>query len=571
MPRLRLALRGFLVAISCTSLALAQSAAPVQKKAQPEARAKATRPAGPLVGQWNAAGTGGAVVAGGAEAVGAGIEILQAGGNAADAAVATILAQTVTDANQFCFGGEVPLIVYDAKRKVVEVVAGMGEAPRLATREHFAKKPGGIPASGIEAAAVPATLDACLTTLDRFGTMTFAQVVAPALRILDRGEHPWHADLARTIRRLLAVEKTSSDRSRGIRLAADYFYRGPVAREIDAWSRSSGGLIRYADLATHVTRVEEPATMTYRGYTVLKCGPWTQGPMLLEALQLLEGFDLAKLGHNRPEAVHLTVEAIKLAFADRDVFYADPLFEDVPLAELLSGGYATLRRGLIDPQHASLEQRPGDPRGGKALLSSAEVRRGLGSHADDTTTCIVADGKGNVVAATPSGWSGVLAGETGVWLGSRLQSFNTWEGHPNCIEPGKRPRITLTPTLVLDKEGRPAIAVSVAGGDLQDQVSVQLLLNVIDFGLAPKQAVTVPRFSTSHLLGSFRQAPPKLGSLEVYAELGEPAIAELRSRGHQVTVRRPPIGSATVLRIDPSSGRIEAAGDPKAGRHAAAY
>ena len=522
-------------------------------------------------GGWKASGTQGAVVAGGSAAVEAGVEVLKAGGNAADAAVATILALSVTDATSFCFGGEVPIMVYDARRGVVEVLAGQGTAPRLATLDAFRER-GGIPAKGIEAAAVPAALDACLTALGRFGTRTFAEAVAPTLRLLDAHEKDWHADLAATLRSLVAAEAASpGDRLRGLRLAADAFYRGPIAREIDAWSRAHGGLLRADDLATHVTRVEEPVAIEYRGHTVYKCGPWTQGPALLEALQLLEGFDLRAIGHNRPDAVHLTAEAIKLALADRDVYYADPLFEDVPLASLLAPAYATARRALIDPKQASLVQRPGDPRAGKALLAQAESRRGLEGPSHDTTTCLVADRFGNVVAATPSGWSGVLAGKTGVWLGSRLQSFNVWPDHPNHIEPGKRPRVTLTPTLVL-KGGKPALAVSVAGGDVQDQATLQLVLNQIDFGLAPAESVTAPRFLTGHYLGSFRQAPPKLGQLQINAEFGPDVLADLASRGHKVVVGRSPLDAApTVLSFDPKSGRIEAAGDPKAGRHASAY
>jgi gamma-glutamyltranspeptidase/glutathione hydrolase len=520
---------------------------------------------------WQATGTRGAVVAGGGEAVAAGMEILQSGGNAIDAAVATILALSVTDARAFCFGGEVPIMVYDAQRRVVEVIAGQGAAPRLATREYFEKR-GGIPAKGIEPAAVPAALDACLTALDRFGTRTFAEVTAPTLRLLDQHKEAWHADLAATIRTLIDAERASpGDRRRGLRLVADAFYRGSIAREIDAWSRANGGLIRYTDLATHVTRVEEPVSVSYRGYTVYKCGPWTQGPYLLEALQLLEGFDLKAIGHNRPDAIHVTVEALKLALADRDVYYADPLFADVPLAALLAPSYVEQRRALIDTAHASLVQRPGDPQGGKALLDETEARRGLGGPAHDTTTCLVADAQGNVVAATPSGWSGVVAGKTGVWLGSRLQSFNTWEGHPNCIEPGKRPRITLTPTLVL-KEGKPVLAVSVAGGDNQDQVTLQLLLNHIDFGLSPAESVTAPRFLTQHFLGSFRQTPPVLGGLKLTNTFDDETIAALKSRGHQVTIDKPPLAAApTVLSLDPSTGQLRAAGDPKARRHASAF
>lgn len=522
------------------------------------------------VGVWKASGNHGAVVAGGQEAVEAGMSILKAGGNAADGAVATILALSVTDSRSFCFGGEVPIMIYNGRRRVVEVMDGQGAAPRLATRAHFAAR-GGIPGRGVEAAAIPAALDACLTTLDRHGTRTFAEVAAPTLRLLDRHARDWHADLARTIRQLIDAEKVAQgDRRRGLRLVADYFYRGPLARELDAWSRANGGLIRFSDLATHVTRVEEPVRVDYRGHAVYKCGPWTQGPYLLQTLRLLEGFDLKALGHNRPETVHRAVEALKLALADRDVYYADPLFVSVPVEELLSAKYADLRRPLIDPKHASLAQRPGDPRRGKALLDPADVRHGLGGPANDTTTCLVADSQGNVVAATPSGWSGVLAGGTGVWLGSRLQSFNTWEGHPNCIEPGKRPRITLSPTLVL-KDGKPVLAVSVAGGDGQDQAALQMLLDCIDFGMTPAEAVTAPRFGTNHHLGSFRQKPPELGSLLIYPEVGAAIIKELEARGHKVTTKRGALWAPTVLSIDPKTGIIQAAGDPKARRHAGAY
>lgn len=522
-------------------------------------------------GTWQASGENGAVVAGGADAVAAGIEILRDGGNAVDAAVATILALSVTDATSFCFGGEVPIMIYDAKRGVVEVIAGQGAAPRLATRTYFEQR-GGIPAKGVESAAVPAVVDACVTALDRSGTRTFAQVAAPTLRLLDRGAKDWHPDLARTLRQLIAAESASGgDRQRGLRLVADAFYRGSVAREIDAWSRAHGGLIRYTDLATHVTRVEEPVSARYRGLSIVKCGVWTQGPCLLEALQLLEGFDLKAMGHNHPDAIHTTVEALKLALADRDTFYADPLFADVPLTELLASDYASKRRTLIDPRHASLTQRPGDPRGGQALLDEPDARRGLTGPAFDTTTCLAADRFGNVVAATPSGWSGAVAGKTGVWLGTRLQSFNTWPDHPNCIEPGKRPRITLTPTLVL-KDGKPVAAVSVAGGDNQDQMTLQLLINQIDFGLAPADAVTAPRFMSDHFLGSFRQAPPKLGQLRINPEVGESTLAELSARGHTLVLLKTPLSAAaTMLTIDPASKLIRAAGDPRAGRHAGAY
>jgi gamma-glutamyltranspeptidase/glutathione hydrolase len=182
----------------------------------------------------------------------------------------------------------------------------------------------------------------------------------------------------------------------------------------------------------------------------------------------------------------------------------------------------------------------------------------------------VADKQGNVIAATPSGWSGTLVGDTGVWLGSRLQSFNLWPEHPNCLAPGKRPRITLSPTLVT-REGKPVLAVSVAGADGQDQAGLQMVLDSIDFGLAPREAVTAIRFGTNHLIGSFGQTPPDLGSLLVYPEIGADTIADLEARGHKVQSRRAPLWNPSVLAIDPATKHIDAAGDPKAGRHAFAY
>jgi gamma-glutamyltranspeptidase/glutathione hydrolase len=570
------------------------SPAPAQDAARPAADlAAGTAPR--RYADWQATGTHGAVSAGGRGAVAAGIEILKRGGNAADAAAATILALSVTDSRAFCFGGEVPILVYDARTKGVTVIAGQGAAPRLATREEFARR-GGIPKSGITSAAVPAALDACLTLLDRFGTMTFTQVVAPTRQLLSRPPHreTWHQNFVQTLETLVAAESlvssggsgsTALDRSRGLRLVADAFYRGPIAHRIDAWSRASGGLIRYEDLATHTTRIEQPVSARYRGLTVYKCGPWTQGPYLLEALEILDDVDLKAMGHNSPVAVHNLVETLKLAMADRDTYYADPLFVDVPLESLLLPEYATRRRTLIDPQHASLERRPGDPYSGKAILDPAadparrpEPPRAV--DARDTTTCVVADGFGNIVAATPSGWSGVVAGDTGVWLGSRLQSFNTWENHPDVIAPGKRPRITLSPTIVLEGN-RPVLAISVAGGDNQDQMTLQLVVDAIDFGLPAADSVVAPRFMTDHFISSFGQTPPVLGQLRINPEMGQGTLDALKSLGHKLLVRPGSLAAApSVIRVayppefavkSGAPSTFAAAGDPRAGRHALAY
>ena len=310
--------------------------------------------------------------------------------------------------------------------------------------------------------------------------------------------------------------------------------------------------------------------MDYRGHTVVKCGVWTQGPYVLQSLQMLEGFDLPSLGQGKPETIHLTLEAMKLALADRDQYYADPLFSDVPTKALLSPEYAKVRRELIDRTQAARTLQPGDPLHVKPLLQNDGAKNGEGSMGHDTTTCLVADEQGNVIAATPSGWSGVQAGSTGVWLGSRLQSFNTWKGHPNCIEPGKRPRITLTPTLVF-KDKKPIFAISVAGGDGQDQATLQVLTNAIDFGQRPADAVTGPRFGTDHFIGSFGQSKPKLASLTLDSRFSKEVEQALSSKGHVVTRQNGPLWSPTMLFIDPDSRTLDGAGDPKAHRHAAAW
>jgi gamma-glutamyltranspeptidase/glutathione hydrolase len=367
-------------------------------------------------------------------------------------------------------------------------------------------------------------------------------------------------------------------RQEKIQAACDLFYgRGPkpssIAEELEAFYIEKGGFLRKADLAAHVTRVEDPVKINYRGYTVCKCGPWTQGPVLCQALRLLEGFDLKGMGRLSAGYVHTVVEALKLAMADRDEYYGDPEFVDVPMAALLSDEYTRLRQPLIVMQHASLEVRPGDPYQMRALKPGGAFHPGVGG----TTTCVVADRWGNVVSATPS--ANVMpgrheGGQAGVTFGNRLRSFNTTPGHPNCIQAGKRPRITLTPTLVL-KQGQPELAISVAGGDLQDQVTLNLLLDYIEFGLLPEQAVTEPRFATAHHEDSFDPDPDrcrtfgKAGSLTINAAAGPSLCAELAGRGHLLKTTSANIGNPVMLSIDQALGRLHAAGDPAAGRHAA--
>ncbi len=511
---------------------------------------------------WHASGKKGVVVAGRTGSAEAGFEILRAGGNAADAAVATMLGLNVTDSDQFNFGSEMGVLVYDAKRGVVESISGVGETPAMGTLEHY-QKIGGIKKNRLGQMAVPAPLGVYCTLLERYGTMRFAEVAAPALRLLDRHEKDWHADLARTLRRLIEAEKGAKDRQRGIRLVADYFYRGPIAREIDAWSRENGGLIRYTDMARHTARVEEPVSATYRGYTVYKCNTWTQGPWLLQALKLIEGFDIKSMGYASADTIHLRVEASKLALADRDVYYGDPLFVHVPLEELLSDEYNSKRRRLIEMQYASMEQRPGDPVEGKALLDAERAAAGLrtasASDGHDTTTCLTADGWGNVVAITPSGY-GPTPGDTGIRTSGRLVQLNTFPGHPNCIEPGKRPRISLTPSMVL-KDGKLVIAISVAGGDTQDQGTLQMIINHLEFGKTAPELVSNPRCTSGHLIGSFSQPPPSLGRLTLGTKTDPAVVEELKRRGHKIRLKDF-WHMRTVITIDQETGMMHGAGDP---------
>ena len=527
---------------------------------------------------WKASSNTGVVAAGGAKAVAAGIEILEAGGNAADAAAGTILALNVTDHGECSIGGEVPLLIFDVEKREVKSLSGQGRAPlSQAAIDWYMEN--GIPNGDIKMAPVPSVVDLCTTTLKLYGTMTFEEIVAPTLALLDAGSADWHPKLAVTLRRMVEEERqTSGSREQKLQAASDRFYgrngvRSDIADELEAFYIQKGGFLRKNDLAAHITLIEEPVTVEYQGYTVCKCGPWTQGPYLCQALRLLEGFDLKDMGHFSADYVHVVTESLKLAMADRDEYYADPEFVDVPMSKLLSDAYTKIRRPLIDMKKASHVARPGDVDNMKPLKAGGVFRPGVGG----TTTCVIADRWGNVVSATPSAnvhREENMGGSTGVSYGNRLRSLNTNSEHPNCIQPGKRPRITLTPTLVL-KDGTPVLAISVAGGDLQDQATMNLLLNFIEFDMHPEDAVTAPRFATAHHEDSFDPNPNRektfkqAGSLTISDSVSETVRQELIGRGHQVKAQASPIAVPVMLYVDHKSGMYYAAGDPAARRHAA--
>jgi len=416
---------------------------------------------------------------------------------------------------------------------------------------------------------LPGVFDGLMLALQEHGTKSFAEVVAPAIEYADQfpigeefasfikngerllsqwptskefflpGGQPPHRGtifkmpaLAGTLRELAAAEKKQrGPRTKKIQAVRDYFYRGPIARKIAEFSEANGGLIRYDDLKNFKAEIDTPQTTEYRGYTIVKPGFWTQGPVMLQAMNILEGYDLKKMGHNSPEYLHTVLEAVKLAFADRDAHYGDPKFSKVPAETLLSRNYTVERRKLIDPNKASMESRPGSL--GKTQLSG---NRAAEHNSVQDTTCVnVADRFGNVFSATPSGaWlPSVIAGDTGIPLSTRLQSFVMTPGHANELAPGKRPRVTLSPTMVL-KDGKPFLAMSTPGGDNQDQAMIQVLLNIIDFGMTAQEAVEAPRFQTEHFYSSFASHEFVPGRTRIERRIPQTAMDALTAKGHIV-------------------------------------
>jgi len=379
---------------------------------------------------------------------------------------------------------------------------------------------------------------------------------------------------AATFKQALDLEVRERGRGREAALEAvrRWFYQGPVAEAIGAFATNTTvegatgrykGLLRAGDLAAYETRLEEPVSYRYRGIDVFKCGPWTQGPVFLQQLAILQRFDLAALGHNSAEYIHTVTEAAKLAFADREAYYGDPRFTTVPLDELLSDNYATRRAALIE-QTASAEVRPGDLPSRLATAGPAPDPR---VYRGDTTHVDAVDESGLMVSATPSGaWfpsSPVVPG-LGFPLGTRGQMFVLEEGHPNALEPGKRPRATLTPSLAL-RDGQPWLAFGTPGGDQQDQWTLHFFLNVVDFGMDLQSAIEAPSFHTLHFRNSFypRELQPK--RVVVESRLDEATVAELRRRGHDVQVSGPwSHGQVTAIGWDGASGVLAGAASPRA-------
>lgn len=541
----------------------------------------------------------------------AGYRMLQAGGNAVDAGVASVLAAAVTEQSRFGLGGEMPLLIKMAGKPVI-AISGIGVAPERATIEFYSRRSPeaweepsrmpAIPAQGILSAITPGVFDGVMLALEQYGTMTFAQVVQPAIDNAEgfpiaeefaafltnfrRFMEPWPASreffypngsapargdivrmpaLVRTFRELAAVEKKArGNRGKKIQAVRAEFARGSIAKRIAAFSEANGGLISYKDLANFKAETDTPRSTTYRGYEVHKPGFWTQGPVMLQTLNILEGFDLRSMGHNSPRYLHTVIEAVKLAFADRDRYYGDPKSSKIPEEILLSREYAAERRKLIDPDHASMESRPGN------LGASAPMQRTAlaPSDARDTTCVNVVDAKGNAFSATPSGaWlPSVIAGDTGIPLSSRLQSFVVTPGHANQLAPGKRPRVTLSPTLVT-KDGEFFLEMSTPGGDNQDQALLQVLLNIIEFGMTPQEAAEAPRFQTEHFYSSFAFHEFVPGNVSIEGRMGRQTADELAKLGHRVRFASDWSNGSAPTVIMKRGGVLHGAADPRRARY----
>jgi gamma-glutamyltranspeptidase / glutathione hydrolase len=528
-----------------------------------------------------------------------GMAVLERGGNAFDAVVAAGLALQVVEPHLNGPGGDLPAIFYSAQRGEPLVLSAQGPAPAAATIDEYHRR--GlelIPGTGLLAACVPGAFDGWMLLLRDYGTWRLADIAEFAIDYAEHG-YPavaqitttieaaesllsgWPAsaklylppprpgqlfrnkDLAATYRRVVE-ESRGGDRETEIDCARDIWYRGFVAEAIARFSADHEGLLTLDDLARWSATFEAPVGYDFRGTTVLKAGPWSQGPVFLQQLALLDGFDLEAMGLNSEAYVHTITECAKLAFADREAFYGDPRFVDVPMERLLSRAYADERRGLV-AESASLELRPG---GGHlppvvaaraAPIGAGEPTRG------DTVHLDVADRYGNLISATPSGgWlqsSPVIPG-LGFPLGTRMQMFWLDEAHPNSLQPGKRPRTTLSPSLAM-RAGAPYLAFGTPGGDQQDQWALTFFLAHVVFGLDLQASIDAPAFQIEHFPSSFYPRSASPGTVRVEGRLDEQVIQGLRDRGHDVQVEGNwSLGRVSAAGREPD-GILKAAANPR--------
>jgi gamma-glutamyltranspeptidase / glutathione hydrolase len=530
-----------------------------------------------------------------------GMATLEKGGNAFDAAVATAFTLQVVEPHLNGPGGEVPIIINDVRKLKTEVICGQGPAPAKATIAHYRGLGlDMVPGTGLLAACVPGAFDSWMLLLRDYGTIGLADALAPAIYYATHG-HPlverasatvasvadlfrehWPTSaaiymptgsvpaagtlftnpiLAATYSRVLReASRAGGDRVAQIEAARKCWSQGFIAEAIDRFCRrqavmdTSGephyGVLTADDMARWRAHIEPPLGYDYGRYTVYKPGPWSQGPVMLQQLALLKAFNIYGADATSAEFVHLLVECSKLAYADREKFYGDPEFTEIPMTTLLSDAYNDERRKLITDQ-ASLEFRPGSVEGFGAVvqLRREEGRRRAagageptvartGEMRGDTVHFDIIDQAGNMVSATPSGgWlqSSPVVPELGFCLGTRAQMFWLEEGHPAALAPGKRPRTTLSPTLAL-RDGAPYLAWGTPGGDQQDQWATQMFLRHADCGMNLQEAIDAPAWHSEHFPISFWPRTARPGALVVEARLPKPTVQELERRGHLVEV-----------------------------------
>jgi gamma-glutamyltranspeptidase/glutathione hydrolase len=543
--------------------------------------------------------------------------VLRAGGNAFDAIVAgqAVLGVMLPALNGL--GSDATLLVYDAKMKKVFSLNAEGTAPKLATIEWYkTNRDGKIPVNdSLLSGTVPGVVDAWYILLSKWGTKTFGELLAPAIEIAERGapiggslnqkilsKYPTTArvfnppdgkawrdgelwknpDLAGTLRRLVEAEKEAATKGRlaGLKAARDRFYKGDIAREMAEFSQENGGLFRYEDFANYSAKLEEPVSTTYRGYTVYKNASASQGPAELLALNILEGYNLKSMGLNSADYIHTSVEAMKLAMADRDTYLGDMDFMKIPYPGLLSKEYAAERRKLVDPAVASLEFRPGDAwrfaPGFEQVNRPRDVdMRGKADHEGDTSYIAVVDKERNMISFTPSLHSGfgtkVVMGNLGFILNCRGDYYSLVPGHANALEPGKRPRSTLQGTLVL-KDNKPFLITGTPGADDQCMRTIQTFLNIVDFGMNPQQAIEAPRWTTRSFPASPFPHTMYPGDLSLEGRIPDSVRAELAHRGHKVTMRGPwSMNSSAAVMVEWETGTLSAAADPRTSALALAW
>ncbi len=553
------------------------------------------------------------------EATRAAENILRAGGNAFDAAVAGQAVLALVDPASNGIGSDAEILVYDAKTRQPYSINAEAPAPKLATIEWYNKNNGGkIPTNdGLLSGSIPGTVDAWYLLLDRWGTMSFEKVLEQAIDVAENGfplpanlarslasaklaKYPTskrvyqsklytegelfkNPDLARTLRKLVEAEKQNASKGRhaALKAARDRFYKGDIAQTMAKFSEENGGLFRYEDFANYTAKVETPVSTDYRGYRVYKNMSNTQGPAELILLNMLEGYDLKSMGHNSAEYIHTSAEALKLAFADREKFLGDMDFIKIPFDGLLSKQYAAERRNLIDANHASLELRPGNPekfmKGSQAALFQKPMIKldGNASHDGDTSYIAVIDSNRNMIGFMPSlhsGWgTGIVMADLGFIFNCRGDYYSLVPGEANALAPGKRPRSTLATTLIM-KDGRPYGLIGSPGADDQLMRTVQTLLNMVDFGMNVQQAIEAPRWSTRSFPASPFPHTMYPGDLGVESRIGEKVQQALIAKGHKLRVSGPwSMSEMAVIVIDPKTGMLQAGADPRNDAYAWAW